>query len=110
MRLSGLQIVIPYHSQWDLLQDAIRSCSEQAVLIVDDSFEGLPESIDGVEVLRTPGGLGFSKAANLGLAHSERLGVQWTLVLNDDAALKPGADCSGRYFLMFGWVSGPQAF
>ena len=72
------------------------------VILVDDSPHGsLPPSIAqrAHMVLRTSGEMGFSVAANLGLDWAQKHGVEWVLLLNDDAILQPGcwtAMCQAR--------------
>ena len=83
-------VVIPYHSQRQALIEALRSIGRSPVVVVDDSPEG-GLVIEGVTVLRTQGEQGFAVAANLGLAHWEAKGILRVLLLNDDAALRPGA-------------------
>jgi GT2 family glycosyltransferase len=83
-------VVIPFHSQHEALSKAIRSVGASPVVVVDDSPEG-GLVIDGVTVLRTLGEQGFASAANMGLAHWEAQAVERVLLLNDDAALRPGA-------------------
>lgn len=83
-------VVIPFHSQREALSEAIRSVGSCPVVVVDDSVAG-GLIIDGVTVLRTEGEQGFASAANMGLAHWEAQAVQRVLLLNDDAALRPGA-------------------
>jgi len=83
-------VVIPFHSQREALSEALRSVEGSLVVVVDDSPEG-GLVIDGVKVLRTLGEQGFAAAANMGLAHWEAQTVDHVLLLNDDAALRPGA-------------------
>ena len=81
-------ILVPTHSRWELLPQALAHL-DAPVLVVDDSPDGasLPQ---GVEVLRTPGELGFAGAVNRGLAWLEERGVDRVLLLNDDASPQPG--------------------
>jgi GT2 family glycosyltransferase len=86
--------LIPTHHRFDLLSEALDSLGSLPVLIVDDSAEGdLPERLSSRarEVIRSRGEEGFSRAVNLGLTRAEALGVEWVLLVNDDAVLEPGA-------------------
>lgn len=87
-------VVIPTHHRWDLLAQAIDAVESASVIVVDDSPDGsLPRSIARRvhAVLRTSGEAGFSVAVNQGLDWAQKRGVEWVLVLNDDAVLEPGS-------------------
>jgi GT2 family glycosyltransferase len=81
-------VLVPTHSRWDLLPQALQHL-DAPVLVVDDSPGGaqIPAHL---EVLRSPGELGFAGAVNLGLEQLEQRGVERVLVLNDDAVPQPG--------------------
>ena len=83
-------VVIPCHHPGPALVAAVASVGDTLTVVVDDSPQGSPP-LPGVEQVRTSGSQGFAVAANLGLARLEALGCTYALVLNDDAALRPGA-------------------
>jgi GT2 family glycosyltransferase len=83
-------VVIPCHHPGPALAAAMASVGDTLTVVVDDSPQGSPPP-PGVEHVRTSGSQGFSVAANAGLARLEALGCTRALVLNDDAALRPGA-------------------
>lgn len=100
---SALTVVIPHHSRRDLLAEALAAVANLPVVVVDDSpaQQGLGEGgaavsdrlqrlLGAVVVLRTAGGEGFARAANLGLAHAAASGADRVLLLNDDASPDPG--------------------
>lgn len=91
MSADRLCVVIPCFRRQDLLRQALESADGSPVLLVDDSVEGLDWTGFSAEVLRTEGALGFSGAANRGIAWAEDQGFSWVLLLNDDARLEPGA-------------------
>lgn len=77
-----------------MLRQALASVRGEEVVVVDDSDEGglaADRALAGVTVVRTPGGVGFARAANAGLAAGEARGWSVVLLLNDDAAVAPGA-------------------
>jgi GT2 family glycosyltransferase len=84
-------VVIPCSHRQDLLRGALESVGGSSVLLVDDSVQGLNWAGFSADVLRTEGALGFSGAANRGLARAQELGFSWVLLLNDDARLEEGA-------------------
>lgn len=87
---AAIGVVIPTHSRRDLLVDAVKSCGDAFVVVVDDSPGGL-RPIDGVHWVRSTGETGFGRAVNLGLDVLAARGCTAALVLNDDACLAPGA-------------------
>lgn len=78
-----LRALIPTAGAHELLPRALDSVAAWDPLVVDDSPHGL--NLSGA--LRTPGGLGFSRAVNLGLERLQGEGADWVLLLNDDAHL-----------------------
>jgi GT2 family glycosyltransferase len=89
-----LVALIPTHHRFDLLAGAMDSLEDVPIILVDDSPEGdLPPELvsQSLDVLRTPGEVGFSRAVNLGLDRAEELGAEWILLLNDDAVMASGA-------------------
>jgi GT2 family glycosyltransferase len=87
-------VVIPHRVHRDLLLRALAAVAGEDVVVVDDSDAGglvdLLAGHPGVQVVRTPGGSGFARAANAGLAAVERAGFSHAVVLNDDAEPEPG--------------------
>ncbi len=91
---STILALVPTHHRYDLLSKALDSLEDVPTLIVDDSVNGdLPSGLASRarEVIRSQGEEGFARAVNMGLARAESLGAEWVLLLNDDAALEPGA-------------------
>ncbi len=84
-----LAVVIPSHSQPDLLRRALASIGDAPVVVVDDSIDGLTP-VDGVPFLRTAGEEGFASAANRGLEYWQHRGMDRVLLVNDDVELGPG--------------------
>jgi GT2 family glycosyltransferase len=82
-------VLIPHHRAHETLGDCIASVGDAPVVVVDDSPSGELE-LEGVDIVRTTGSLGFSQAVNLGLEHCMHIGFEHVLVLNDDARLRPG--------------------
>jgi GT2 family glycosyltransferase len=85
-----LGVVIPCFRQTASLLASVSSVRGSLIVVVDDSTDG-GVAIPGVERVRTQGAVGFASAANTGLAYLEDLGCELALVLNDDAAMRPGA-------------------
>ena len=94
MTLGDVVVLIPTHSRFDLLAQAVDSVSPLPFIIVDDSPKGmLPDSFinRALCVIRTTGEEGFSSAVNQGLLAAKDAGFPWVLLLNDDAILEPGS-------------------
>lgn len=93
----SLSIVIPSHSQTELLRACLASVQTYApagveILVVDDGSRDarvsrVAESFDGVRVLRLPRRRGFCVAANAGVAASRGAIVE---LLNDDTEVTAG--------------------
>lgn len=81
-------VVVPHFSRRDLLDEVLGALAGHAVLVVDDSVEGI--ELPDADVLRLAGASGFAAAANAGLVEAERRGVEAVLLLNDDALPAPG--------------------
>ena len=77
-------VVIPHHARRDLLERALLACEGWRVLVVDDTLDGLDLDVARV---RAGGGVGFARAANLGLA---AVTTPFVVLLNDDAAPMEG--------------------
>ncbi len=77
-------VVIPHHARRDLLERALLACEGWRVLVVDDTPDGLDLDVDKV---RAGGGVGFARAANVGLA---AVTTPFAVLLNDDAAPMEG--------------------
>ena len=88
-----LVVVIPTHSQRELLKLAIAACGPWPVVVVDDSSAGMAP-LDGVRWMRGPGNGGFARAVNVGLQVAAGMGARAALVLNDDAV--PAPECIQR--------------
>jgi GT2 family glycosyltransferase len=82
-------VLIPHHRSDESLGICITSIDGVPIVVVDDSPSGGVE-LEGVDIVRTPGSVGFSQAVNHGLEHCMRAGFKHVLVLNDDARLRPG--------------------
>src|SRR5437870_1448606 len=101
-----LSIVIPTHQRSDLLQACLHAVNRHAprnceVIVVDDASPGgearrVAARFPGGQVVRRPGGGGFARAANAGIAASRGGIVE---LLNDDTEVQPGwADAALRHF------------
>ncbi len=77
-------VVVPHHARRDLLERALHACEGWRVLVVDDTVDGLDLDVPRV---RAGGGVGFARAANLGLA---AVTTPFAVLLNDDAAPMEG--------------------
>ena len=82
-------VLIPHHSSKSTLMACIESVENTPIVVVDDSPSG-GLSIEGVDIVRTQGGVGFAQAVNQGLEYCMGVGFEYVLVLNDDARLRPG--------------------
>ena len=88
--MRSLCVVIPHRRRRDLLVRALDAVQEWPVVLVDDTDTGWHGAAQVAACVRTTGGIGFSRAANAGLAQAESMGFAWALVLNDDAARQAG--------------------
>jgi GT2 family glycosyltransferase len=93
-------IVVSFNVR-DLLMDCLRAfyaCSDvpvEAVVVDNASVDGSPEMVarefPEAKLLRLPGNVGFGRANNAGLQHTEG---RFVLLLNPDVTVMPG--CVGR--------------
>lgn len=97
--MSTVSVIVVNHNTCDLLRDCLRSVREEAAglpvetIVVDNaSSDGSAAMVRAefpeVPLIESPSNLGFSKANNAGLRASSS---PYTLLLNSDARLRPGA-------------------
>lgn len=86
-------ILIPFHSQRELLQELLVQLTSSFVLVVDDSAGLLNDIVlpKHVYVLKNKGRSSFANSVNVGLEYLEQKGIQKALILNDDAQISPEA-------------------
>ncbi len=97
----GISIVIPDRDAPDLLREALASIGiaveaiaepVQIVVVANgaprERYQAVLEKYPFVELIHSPGPLGFSAAIGRGLAAAR---YDWTLLLNNDMTLEPGA-------------------
>ncbi|RLE33460.1 MAG: hypothetical protein DRJ61_07225 [Acidobacteria bacterium] len=96
--LPNLSVVIPTHNTRELTLEAVASVVTQGlagieIIVVDDgssdgTLKSIAEQHPAVTVIRNDKSLGFSASANRGLCKAQG---RILLLLNSDAALKPGS-------------------
>jgi N-acetylglucosaminyl-diphospho-decaprenol L-rhamnosyltransferase len=91
-------VIIVNYNGGAMLEDCVRSAMRERlpasqIIVVDNgsrdgSIENLERSIDGLTVIRNNCNAGFARAVNQGIKHTS---AEFTLLLNNDAQLEPGA-------------------
>lgn len=100
MSRSDVAVVTITYSPGQTLDDFIDSLRSESfpprpVVVVDNgSTDGAPERAERdnehVTLVRSPGNVGYGRAANLGVAALDA-GVEWVLICNPDTQVTPGA-------------------
>ena len=96
-RVEGVvAIVVSYNSRrhLEVCLDSLRDDGVQSIVVVDNgSTDGSPESaVDaGAVLVRSPGNVGYGRAANLGAGRPPASEARYLLICNPDLEVQPGA-------------------